>query len=86
MGLGRVQPEARDLALTVGQVLDRVGAAQVSNVVVTGGEPLLQQQSIAQLAVALKVRGHRIEVETNGTRTPTAELAQQWTSGTCLRS
>jgi len=44
-------------------------------VVITGGEPLLQQQALVPLADALTSAGRRVEVETNGTIAPTAELA-----------
>lgn len=39
-------------------------------VVVTGGEPLVQATELAWLAAVLIERGHRVEVETNGTRAP----------------
>src|SRR5690242_19361171 len=58
------------------EVLARIGAA--SNVVVTGGEPLLQQEALARVVGKLDAR---IEVETSGTIEPTAELAaavDQW--------
>lgn len=41
-------------------------------VVVTGGEPMLQQQQVWNLADL--VPGHRVEVETNGTRTPVGPI------------
>ncbi len=51
------------------------------NVVITGGEPLLQQGAIAPLVAALKGIGRRIEIETNGTLRPNTDLAaavDQW--------
>jgi organic radical activating enzyme len=44
--------------------------------VITGGEPLLQQRSIVDLVDCLRTRGvqARIEVETNGTRPPVEGL------------
>lgn len=51
---------------------------RISTVVFTGGEPLLQQDELAELAATI---GHRIEVETNGTILPNAALAarvEQW--------
>ncbi len=51
------------------------------NVVLTGGEPLLHQDAIAELAGALRARGFRIEVETNGAIEPTAPVCavvDQW--------
>jgi organic radical activating enzyme len=51
------------------------------NVVITGGEPLLQQPALIELSSALHARGFRVEVETNGTVEPEPELAHyidQW--------
>lgn len=42
--------------------------------VITGGEPLAQLRAVTGLAVALAAAGLRVEVETSGTLTPTAEL------------
>lgn len=53
----------------------------IENVVITGGEPLLQQKNLSTLANLLKQQGHRIEIETNGTLVPSIQLAQaidQW--------
>lgn len=55
----------------------RVMRPGVELVVVTGGEPLLQQRSLTVLAAALVLGGYRVEVETNGTLAPTPELAEQ---------
>jgi len=42
--------------------------------VLTGGEPLMQQRALVPLARALAGLGKRVEVETNGTYAPTADL------------
>jgi 7-carboxy-7-deazaguanine synthase len=58
--------------------LDRVAAPML---VITGGEPLLQQSSLVPLAEAARDRGWRIEVETNGTVAPLprlCDLVDQW--------
>ncbi len=58
-------------------------AAAVSNfnapgVVITGGEPLMQQGAIVQLADALRTtRPHAIEIETNGSIAPSAALIEE---------
>ncbi|MGH3737672.1 MAG: hypothetical protein ACRDT6_18980 [Micromonosporaceae bacterium] len=44
-------------------------------VVVTGGEPLLQQDLLAPLVQTLVDAGRRVEVETNGTVVPSQPLA-----------
>jgi organic radical activating enzyme len=64
---------------TVEEVAERLLATS-SNVVVTGGEPLLQQPALAALFAHLPGERH-VEVETNGTLAPTPELARrvnQW--------
>ena len=60
-------------------VVERAGGART--VIFTGGEPLLQQAALEAAADALAKRGFRIEIETNGTITPTDKLASivtQW--------
>lgn len=46
----------------------------VDLVVITGGEPLMQQHRLIPLARGLVEAGLQVEVETNGTITPTADL------------
>lgn len=60
--------------MPVGEVADWVLAHDTGLVVVTGGEPLLQQPAVAVLAETLVAAGRRVEVETNGTRSPSAEI------------
>ena len=62
-GVEIVQVECSDIVARV----DQLG---VTNVVITGGEPLMQQGPLSDLTAELYRRGHRIEVETNGTLTP----------------
>jgi 7-carboxy-7-deazaguanine synthase len=45
-------------------------------VVITGGEPLMQQAALLPLVRRLHTAGRRIEFETNGTLAPLAELAE----------
>lgn len=68
------------LELEAGAVVERVSWLPPSNVVVTGGEPLVQRRELAELLPALKARGYRIEVETNGTIPPgeLSGLVDQW--------
>ena len=49
--------------------------AKVNNLVVTGGEPLLQQKLIAQLLVRPELKGMEVEFETNGSQILSSELA-----------
>jgi 7-carboxy-7-deazaguanine synthase len=75
---------AETVELTVDEVADRALAAAgegVRTAVFTGGEPLIQQDELVELARRVKERGLRVEVETNGTIVPSAELAalvDQW--------
>ncbi|TFE26211.1 7-carboxy-7-deazaguanine synthase QueE [Frankia sp. B2] len=48
----------------------------VTRVVVTGGEPLLQQSALFPLVAALAQAGRQVEIETNGTVAPTAEMVE----------
>ena len=60
---------------------DDVVALGHRNVVITGGEPLLQQHPLAPFVAAMKRLGRRLEVETNGTLRPSPALAaavDQW--------
>jgi len=69
-------------------VLERAGDS-IRNVVLTGGEPLLQARELATLASLLNAEGFRIEVETNGTVRPADELAaviDQWNVSPKLES
>jgi len=75
-------------AETIEQSIDQVERAIVAkangivrNVVLTGGEPLLQQSALVDLCARLRAQGIRVEVETNGAIQPTSELAaliSQW--------
>lgn len=76
----RYRREEQTLRLGAEAVLERVTALPPRNVVLTGGEPLVQRRALAALARGLRARGFRVEVETNGTIAP-GELAgavDQW--------
>lgn len=45
-------------------------------VVITGGEPLIQQQRLVWLADMCRATGRRVEIETNGTIPPRRSLVQ----------
>ncbi|HEY2386199.1 MAG TPA: 7-carboxy-7-deazaguanine synthase QueE [Candidatus Binatia bacterium] len=75
---------AETISLPTDDVARRVlalAAGGPRNVVLTGGEPLLQQRELADLAGRLRGAGLRIEVETNATIVPADALAgsvDQW--------
>ena len=59
----------------------RVRAFELPHLVITGGEPLLQQRELAPLASILHADGYYCEVETNGTIAPDdgmVEAISQW--------
>lgn len=62
------------------QLLDRIAECPEKRIVITGGEPLLQRVALSRIVT--RVPGSiAIEVETNGTISPTAELIErvdQW--------
>ncbi len=76
----RFDRDEQTLMLAPGAVAAEVACREPSNVVITGGEPLLQRRQLAPLARMLKDAGYRIEVETNGTVAPgpLAALVDQW--------
>ncbi len=70
----RFDPHAESQRWTVPELAAWVLDRPAPLVVVTGGEPLLQQQPLAALAERLTGAGRRVEVETNGTRPPEQRL------------
>lgn len=61
-------------------VVQQMAEAPAAHVVVTGGEPLLQQRALAKVFASVP-RELFIEIETNGTRVPSASLLErvnQW--------
>ncbi|MDG4830006.1 7-carboxy-7-deazaguanine synthase QueE [Solwaraspora sp. WMMD1047] len=56
------------------QVVAWVLAQTAPLVVITGGEPLLQQEVLVPVVASLTAAGRRVEIETNGTIAPTANL------------
>jgi len=71
---------ANRTAMTVDQVLEWVRDRSADLVVVTGGEPLLQQDALTLLVAALDGSGYRIEVETSGTVAPREKLIEAVTA------
>jgi 7-carboxy-7-deazaguanine synthase len=62
--------------MTPQEVLDKVTGYGCRHLVLTGGEPLLQQRLFAPILSSLKAAGLFIEVETNGTITPSEEMVR----------
>jgi 7-carboxy-7-deazaguanine synthase len=70
----RYDPTVELRELSVGEVAASIRAMDVPTVVVTGGEPLLQQRAVVQLLQLLP--GLEVEVETNGIHAPEPELVE----------
>jgi 7-cyano-7-deazaguanosine (preQ0) biosynthesis protein QueE len=66
----RYDPDRELSTWTTGQVLRQLEGMHVDLVVITGGEPLLQQRLLVPLLEGCHERGWRVEVETNGTLPP----------------
>jgi len=60
----------------VADVVAQVEGMGVERVVITGGEPLLQQRRLLPFLEAAEARGWTVEVETNGTLAPTDATAR----------
>jgi len=54
--------------LAVDDVAEAVGLLGCRDASITGGEPLLQTDFLVRLLPALRSKGHRVHLETNGTR------------------
>jgi 7-carboxy-7-deazaguanine synthase len=80
-----VRVDVEDVARRVREL----AADGIRNVVLTGGEPMLQARQLTALASMLRSDGFRIEVETNGTIRPGEELVRlvdQWNVSPKLES
>lgn len=69
---------AQTISLSVSEIADRVAAFQPVGIVITGGEPLLQQGRLPEIIAAIKAAAGPVwvEIETNGSIKPGAELAR----------
>lgn len=67
-------PQVEVTTRTTAEVAAEIDAMDVGLVVITGGEPLLQQSHLPDLLRRLRSRGCRIEVETAGTIDATSDV------------
>ncbi|WP_028649030.1 7-carboxy-7-deazaguanine synthase QueE [Nocardiopsis sp. CNT312] len=70
----RFDPHAESSRQTVRELLEWARSSDVELVVITGGEPLIQQQPLAVLVRGLLDGDKRVEFETNGTIAPGPDL------------
>jgi 7-carboxy-7-deazaguanine synthase len=54
------------MKMTIPSILEKVRSMGIRKVTITGGEPLLQMDSLLDLIMALKHEGYQISIETNG--------------------
>ena len=71
----RFDREEQTRTMAVDEVTDWVLGQDAELVVITGGEPLIQQRRLIPVVTALAAGGCRVEIETNGTIGPTPALA-----------
>jgi 7-cyano-7-deazaguanosine (preQ0) biosynthesis protein QueE len=77
----RFDPAQELHRMPVEAIVEQLRAMRPGIVVVTGGEPLLQQRHLTPLVEACTGHGWPVEVETNGTRAPNEDLlglVAQW--------
>jgi len=77
----RYDYDSEVVSLPAAEVEERVIGFDCPHLVITGGEPLMQQRALGPLASSLRRRGFYCEVETNGTLAPSSEMidaVSQW--------
>lgn len=72
----RFDPHQETTRVSLEQLYDWTASHPEPMIVITGGEPLLQQDRILPLLRGLVHDGRRIEIETNGTVTPGSDLIE----------
>lgn len=72
----RFDPGAELRPVAVQSLVEQLSEMAVDLVVVTGGEPLLQQRRLVPFLEAAAERSWRVEVETNGTIVPLPQVTQ----------
>ncbi|QKW04275.1 7-carboxy-7-deazaguanine synthase QueE [Streptomyces sp. NA02536] len=70
----RFDPHEESTRQSIAGLVAWATSSPVELVVITGGEPLIQQARLVPLVRGLIAAGKRIEFETNGTIAPTSEL------------
>lgn len=72
----RFSPSNESSKIAVGDLHSWVMSQHAELVVVTGGEPLLQQEALRPLVRSLSNSGRRVEIETNGTIMPAPDIVE----------
>ena len=68
----------QQIKLTVGEAINQITQEQTRRLVISGGEPMLQQATLTELIKGLKNEdpSFKVDIETNGTVTPTDEMVE----------
>ncbi len=72
----RYSPAAELTVRTVDDIVAELTAMDVAGLVITGGEPLIQQRRLVSLLRAAARCGWAVEIETNGTIAPLPEVVE----------
>ncbi|MEW1699097.1 7-carboxy-7-deazaguanine synthase QueE [Streptomyces sp. NPDC093249] len=72
----RFDPRTESTKRTASELVAWAVSSPVELVVITGGEPLLQQEHLVPLTRQLLLAGKRVEIETNGTFSPLPGLVR----------
>ena len=71
----KFEKELETHEMFIAEIIDKLQElSDIKAVVISGGEPLLQQKELTQLISFLKSKGYWVEVETNGTMAPEPEF------------
>ena len=63
-------PQKEQCVVSIDDILHQIKLFQCRYIVLTGGEPLIQQKNLIPLLEQLNHQGYTIDIETNGTITP----------------
>lgn len=75
----KVYVEADEMVkLTAGQAVERISGEKLDRLVITGGEPMIQQKQLIPMLTELRRRNplQWVEIETNGTIAPKPEMIE----------
>jgi len=64
------------IEMSINEIVEQLQKSEVKAVVISGGEPFLQQKELITLIHTLKLLGYWVEIETNGTIVPTSEFVR----------
>lgn len=62
--------------MSLDAIIQKLQETDVMSIVISGGEPLLQQSELTSLVTRLKILGYWVEIETNATIVPTQQLIE----------